>query len=477
MFWHNPAYGPLGLANNNSQDSIPRLYYRLGFWLKLILIIIALGSLVIVVVNISTDLKEVEDVSSMHKLPLEKLLKNLYDQASINIRNSDTQNEIIQKIVKAKKSPSVMITSLQFRLFQRLDDRKKLTKFEEMLFDIIYDNLFDWALTDDVTDFIRQGKIHQRGIVMTTGKKMLPFAVHAIKSIRLWNCTLPVEVFYNGPKDLPNEAVKALEKLKGVSVIDINQEIDTKSLKLKGWDLKPFSMLVSSFQQVLLIDADIVFAQSPDKLFKIEEYQKTGALFFADRHIKLAPHINYPSWFRRIIPEPHSEALRSSAMFKGLTNYEQESGVVLIDKARGLNGLLAACLLNRPEERKEIQTHTWGEKETFWLGFEIAGLLYKFLNEHAGNIGVATKNIHTGEVILCGHVAHFDKKNKLLWFNDGIVEDKRANKFEPGRFLHVSNEGRWVGVCLVASALGPVDAEQAVMINNMKKLWSKDLLA
>ena len=52
-------------------------------------------------------------------------------------------------------------------------------------------------------------------------------------------------------------------------------------------------MILSSFQEVLLLDADNHPAQNPTFLFSQKEYQDTGAIFWPDR-IKTGPES--PLW-------------------------------------------------------------------------------------------------------------------------------------------------------------------------------------
>jgi alpha 1,3-mannosyltransferase len=52
---------------------------------------------------------------------------------------------------------------------------------------------------------------------------------------------------------------------------------------LSGWAAKPMAMLLSSFREVILIDADVLFFVDPTLLFSDPEYLRLGALFFRNR--------------------------------------------------------------------------------------------------------------------------------------------------------------------------------------------------
>lgn len=381
------------------------------------------------------------------------------------------QKEILDIVRKSSNSPYVVVTAMQLRLFQRLHKKGKdtLNEFRRELLRALHNSLFSWLGRREIEGL--SGVRGSRGLVITTGSKMLPLTLHVIGSVRsIWNCQLPIEVFYNGEKDLPADSRRRLESLPGVRIIDLNSIFDISGLELKGWDVKPFAMLASSFESVLLLDADVVFAKSPEIYFKFKEFEQSGTLFFYDRI--LGPvNVDYKAWFRTILPEPFSEKLTKSLLYQAKTSYQQESGIVLIDKGKRLWGLLAACLLNRPREKQKMAQATWGEKETFWIGFEMAEEPYEFLETDAGSIGVAVYNRFVKQHVLCGHLAHFDKDGDLLWFNDGIVEDKRTKNPLPGTFIHAGNKGIWHKVCLISKELSILNQEQLRRLDKMRDLW------
>ncbi len=107
------------------------------------------------------------------------------------------------------------------------------------------------------------------GIVLTVGKGNFVLAAHCIQTLRtVVNSTLPIEVFYAGDDDLPDvkrEEIKA-PLLETIDVLDqFNETI--AGLRNSGYAMKPFAALASSFERVILIDADTIFLQRPDSYF------------------------------------------------------------------------------------------------------------------------------------------------------------------------------------------------------------------
>lgn len=107
------------------------------------------------------------------------------------------------------------------------------------------------------------------GIVLTVGKGNFVLAAHCVQTLRtVVNSTLPIEVFYAGDDDLPEAKREDLKAplLETINVLDqFNETI--AGLRNSGYAMKPFAALASSFERVILIDADTIFLQRPDAFF------------------------------------------------------------------------------------------------------------------------------------------------------------------------------------------------------------------
>lgn len=370
------------------------------------------------------------------------------------------------------------LTGSQFRLFRSLHQAREgrpLTSLEEQVYQRMEVFLFNWLPVGMKMNDIRRGSLKGRGVIIALGDNYLNMGVHLIKCIHMLGSRLPIHVYYAGAKDLKEEHRAYLSKLANVTLVDITSTIRNDILKLGGWDVKPFAMLLNPFEEVILLDADVVLLEPPEHFFELATYKQSGALFFRDRHFAGAPGGKYADWLQSILPSPLSEKVMASAMYQGQSKYEQESGIVIINKGRRFWGLLATCLLNRIEERDVIHSMTHGEKETFWLGFEMAREQYTWAEAQAGLIHSAELGKPEEEKVLCGHIAHFDDKGNLLWFNDGIVVDKRSKKLDPEHFRIMSSEGVW-GYCLRTNKTRAIPPPQMEILNKTVKLWAIDPL-
>lgn len=185
-----------------------------------------------------------------------------------------------------------------------------------------------------------------RGIVFTAGNNQAPYVATSIQSIRRIGCDLPIEIMYLGDEDLDEYHRRELESIPGVITRDLKPMINDEGWKLAGWAAKPFAILLSSFREVLFIDADALFLQDPASLFLDPGYLRTGALFFKDR--LLMPE-SRKTWLTQILPSPISMKARMSRLWTGDSGHMQESGVVVVDKWMHFIALLMVTRMNGPD--------------------------------------------------------------------------------------------------------------------------------
>jgi alpha 1,3-mannosyltransferase len=192
------------------------------------------------------------------------------------------------------------------------------------------------------TQFYRPG----RGIVLTAGNDQIIYLITSVKLIRKLGCRLPIEIMYLGEGDLNKDNRRRLERLPGVITRDIRRMVDDKGWQLRGWAGKPYAILLSSFREVIFIDADALFFQNPEVLFEDNSYIETGALFFHDR---LMMKESKKSWLQETLPKPISAKAKQSRLWTGQSAHMQESGVVVVDKWKHFISLLLVMRMNGPD--------------------------------------------------------------------------------------------------------------------------------
>ncbi|RGP62295.1 alpha- -mannosyltransferase mnt3 [Fusarium sporotrichioides] len=277
-----------------------------------------------------------------------------------------------------------------------------------------------------------------RGIIIPVGggEESVRFASHLIVSLRqVLHSKLPIQIAYAGDEDLSPRNRVRIQALKGATdmeFLDVLSVFNDTTLKLRGagWAIKPFALLASKFEQAILIDADAVLMQKPEKLFDQAPYVNKGAYLFHDRLLWRYMFPERHIWWKDQIKEP-SDELKKSQVWRERYSEECDSGVVVVDKSKIpiFTGLLHVAWQNSRAVREEVTYKLGhGDKESWWLGLELSGAPYEF-EAHYGSVIGWGDSPHVNKVtMVCSFViAHLDSKGRLLWYNGGLLENKRKS--------------------------------------------------
>ncbi len=189
-------------------------------------------------------------------------------------------------------------------------------------------------------------------VICAGGPRYFPSAWVCINMLRKLGCRLPVELWHLGQTEVDSHMAQLVAPL-GVECIDaIEVSKQHPVRKLGGWELKPFAMLFSRFQEVLLLDADNVPVRNPEYLFEDPEFQRTGAVFW--------PDYNHGA-------SQEGRKIWRSCRLRVPDEKEFESGQILVDKSRRYSALRLALWFN--EHSDFYYKHVHGDKETFHLAF------------------------------------------------------------------------------------------------------------
>ena len=314
----------------------------------------------------------------------------------------------------------------------------------------------------------------ESGIVVACSDK---YAKYLIPSLRYLvdelGCSLPLEVWHAGGELSPVN-IAIFNKISGVTVKNVMDFMPKPASQYWGWHVKPLIISLSSFDEVLLMDADLFFFKDPSLLFSHEKYIERGAFFFRDRRIFLNPYklsgiansyarkagtiesyMNRVNYFKKLIDEP-SECMPEDWRHywnNCLPSYEnpfstehQESGCVVIDKNRHAKGLAQIVKLN--EAPKLIYEFVYGDKETYWIGMEMAKEPYFVNKHHAYTLVSGSKHVVDIVQFLDGELfyqqkfpANVNEECKLLERFEG-VRALTKSEYETLKFMYNRIGGR-----------------------------------
>ncbi|ORX81615.1 hypothetical protein BCR32DRAFT_184039, partial [Anaeromyces robustus] len=302
------------------------------------------------------------------------------------------------------------------------DNIDDLTKEKKLLVSL-HQSLYPWLYQDH---FKSLGNIinssHGKGLVICTGDKHFKYARSTIDSLRnVLHCDLPIEIIYNGEYDLSYTNRDIISEFNDVYLTDISDYFDKKIVNISGWAIKPYALLASRFEEIILIDADVVYLRDPKELFEDEGYIKTGTLFFRDRTINPGPHPG-SEWLRSWMTNPLPET-KDLRFYNEETMHEMESSTVVLNKTKNILGLLATCKLNEKRIREDVvYKYVYGDKETFWIGFDMARQHYNLNSVPCTYIGKVIENSEGKRI--CGHIGHMLKNGKFMFWNGHVVKNK-----------------------------------------------------
>ena len=132
-----------------------------------------------------------------------------------------------------------------------------------------------------VEDFVSKIEVYPkdlfvgRGIVTTTYDKEFESSWVLLNELKRLGVNLPVEMFYR-------EGELSQKQIDIISSIDPNFKLKLLQDNVTGWSIKPFSILRSSFEEVIWLDSDNVPVRNPEFLFDDVEYKEKGSIFWRD---------------------------------------------------------------------------------------------------------------------------------------------------------------------------------------------------
>jgi hypothetical protein len=155
-----------------------------------------------------------------------------------------------------------------------------------------------------------------------------------------------------------------LESIDGVRCINASRVRNRPSgYRLNGWEIKPFAIVNSRFEEVLFIDCDNVPTRDPSFLLESDPYRAAGAIFWPDRWMKEGDQyrtLTREGWAACGVPYREEP--------------EFESGQMVINKRRCWKALQLALFYNAHSDY--FYQFLLGDKDTFHMAWRRVGQTY-----------------------------------------------------------------------------------------------------
>lgn len=201
---------------------------------------------------------------------------------------------------------------------------------------------------------------HSQGIVTVGGGSYFPALMVSLRLLRRTGTALPVEVF------LPDEEYEAQMCEEVLPTLNASCRTFTElGGKISHYQYKVFAIILSSFEDVLWLDADNFSLRDSASLFTSTPFQKTGMIVWPD------------IWQTSISPAYYLIAQRKATPVSARAS--TESGQLLVSKSRHWKSLLLAAYYNYhgPGYYYPLLCQGGagcGDKETFLPAAEAMGL-------------------------------------------------------------------------------------------------------
>lgn len=132
---------------------------------------------------------------------------------------------------------------------------------------------------------------NSNGIVYVGGGKYSWFALLSIKHLRNIGSKLPVEVYIPTKEEYEEEFCEKILPLLNAKCLKMYEILDIDIIKnskfeIKGFMLKSLALLLSNFENILLLDADNVPYLNPDILFVSEPYLTNKFVLWPDYWVR-----------------------------------------------------------------------------------------------------------------------------------------------------------------------------------------------
>lgn len=305
---------------------------------------------------------------------------------------------------------------------------------------------------------------YARGVVISLHNGVVSMGVSLIRELRCLGNTELIQVYHCLPSELSDEAQALLTRNDpNVEIIDVCSELLSRSV-LNGGDatiavdnvfagdealartfqsywLKPLALYHTKLQEVILLDADAVLMRNPADLRTMSGYERTGTTFFYDRVYamrkffnrvdsngtqmlhQLIDTFNYAQFGLR--GPALSQQLQDSFAFREATAHEMDSSMLLVDKRRA--GKAMDVLKHLITSVRFQLKFSWGDKEAFWLAFELADQPYFFSPWGLSLLdSVPNEDLENHPESMCGSMAHY------------VPTEENAN--EPPELLYVNGK-------------------------------------
>ncbi|KAJ3120731.1 hypothetical protein HK098_004271 [Nowakowskiella sp. JEL0407] len=279
-------------------------------------------------------------------------------------------------------------------------------------------------------------KMEGRGIAITIGgDSQFEFLKMGVRMLRKHGCRLQIEVwsfFGELSPDARDEILRLDENISLRYADDIRNFSPFDRGTGQGYHCKYAAVINSGFEELLFLDVDVFVFKNPQYLFDSFEYRRYGTLFWPD-YWKTRSDNPVWNWMGQ----------------KCFDEWEQESGIMVINKKRAWKALSLLWYLNRNDEiRNWHSTFLLGDKDLFRFSWRATNTSVHYIQHMVSPGGFLTSRYPdgTGPQSFCGlSMIQHDTTGNMLFAHVNIFKRTNNKRFN-STYLPLSYVKKYVPV-------------------------------
>jgi hypothetical protein len=238
-----------------------------------------------------------------------------------------------------------------------------------------------------------------RGIITAAGgNDLLLQSFVSINLLRHHGCNLPIELYYADNEEMTVSFVKRMETL-NVSCINVQDHHLFKNYNARNFSIKSIALFLSSFDETIWMDVDIIPFTNMESLFDHPYYKKNHYMFF--------PDIFTYGKYQNAYTEKTNELMKLFGFSYVEYEHETDAGLFVINKSKIPADFIVMNLLFNINHNITYK-YAYGDKELYNLCMKLCGILY---STNDINVGIIGKYFEHNK-LFCGNAVLL-KKNDL----------------------------------------------------------------
>lgn len=263
-----------------------------------------------------------------------------------------------------------------------------------------------------------------QGIAVAASGALLPVFLVSLKMLRRTGSTLPIEVFMESKNQYEREICEIVLPPMNATCMILSEILEAvpQKVKMSRYQLKALALALSSFDEVLLLDADNLPVEQPEHLLDSEPFLSKGFVSWPDYWANTAS----PKFYE-ISQQPIPSTSERAA---------SEAGQLLLSKSKHASTLLLILYYNYygPTHYYKLLSQSPDretDKETYLAAALSLNASFHTVTTNMETLGYT--QVHDNQFKRAGLVQHNPEDD----YGKNVLHDKEMKKIRPS-FLHAN---------------------------------------